>query len=104
LTIQNIFNKFFESLLVINELRENIKENDDKIKNLTTQNNVLLEACTTLSQQTRESSRQNKEIMIGVQQELHTVKAENVKLADEKYKLTMKIESLQVDIHLYSFY
>ncbi|CAG8753606.1 4948_t:CDS:2, partial [Funneliformis mosseae] len=51
--------------------------------------------CTTLSQQTRESGRQNKEILIGVQQELHTVKAENAKLTDEKCKLTRKVESLR---------
>ena len=90
--------------LVINELRKSIKEKDDKIKNFTTQNDVLLEACTALSQQARELSQQNKETLVGVQRELHVVKAENAKLVDENCKLTRKVETLQVgilNVHLY---
>ena len=33
---------------------------------------------------------------MGVQQELHVVKAENAKLVDENCKLTRKVETLQV--------
>jgi hypothetical protein len=77
-------------------LRESIKEKDDKIKSFTTQNDVLLEACTTLSQQARELSQQNKETLMGVQSELHTIRAENAKLIDENCKLTKKVGSLQV--------
>jgi hypothetical protein len=77
-------------------LRKSIKEKDDKIKNFTTQNDVLLEACTALSQQARELSQQNKETLMGVQQELHVVKAENAKLVDENCKLTRKVETFQV--------
>lgn len=77
-------------------MRQSIKEKDDKIKSFTTQNDVLLEACTTLSQQARELSQQNKEALMGVQSELHTVRAENAKLVGENCKLAKKVESLQV--------
>src|SRR3954451_11208325 len=73
LVLLTIFTLFFtvfffnlDLFLVINELRESIKEKDKKIKNFTTQNDVLLEACTALSQQSRELSQQNKETLVVV--------------------------------------